>query len=504
MNYTHAPPKGIQLRCAGNVTATWIYQEKDGYSLLDEAYLARKIPGFRSLNERARKKARDKYLDRFSIQEVQIPSCLPNCRGKLLGEDGRKRRVTKDDLQTGARTILRLLELFKNAEAGCEVLASILAGMRCEALRKAEPDFHAVVEVSSAASELEEMLTVLVKAVVTRKRWRNGKVKRLAVLDYRAGPGDLPHHLQDFGRVKVNVKGLPTLRFPPPYIDTAVLIIGADSTQLREAAPYLENAAVLLLNCGGNDWDGRRLRMVEIAEYDPVVVEDLRTSRQQTAVLLRAWWADEGNEAAWARRIVAEARASFGKPDRRYILTRLDPRVLSRAIRYQVLCSFLDWLEAEELLADEDLEHCRATVRSVYDPAPVEETPPQHVEDPQIFRRIMRELVGTVKIAGENEDFRKGDKFLGAWRTISGERHLVMPEEGWKKAYQKAARAAKDVDCSFFQKDQWERELQRILAEDGMIKKPHSGARYRYDLYGTGKRDSTYVVAVPEKLLAEP
>ena len=41
-------------------------------------------------------------------------------------------------------------------------------------------------------------------------------------------------------------------------------------------------------------------------------------------------------------------------------------------------------------------------------------------------------------------------------------------------------------------------------AEAEAIKAPSAGYRYRYDLYGTGERDSTYVVAVPAKLLTEP
>ena len=143
-------------------------------------------------------------------------------------------------------------------------------------------------------------------------------------------------------------------------------------------------------------------------------------------------------------------------------------------------------------------------VKSVYDPEPVEEKPPQYAEDPQVFLRVMRDLTASEKIAGLEEPFRKGDKLLGAWRTISEECFLVMPETRWKKAYSKAARAAKDVDTTFFQRDQWERELQKILAEAEAIKVPSAGYRYRYDLYGAGKRDSTYVVAVPAKLLTEP
>ena len=234
------------------------------------------------------------------------------------------------------------------------------------------------------------------------------------------------------------------------------------------------------------------------------MVKGLEEERYSVAALLCAWWAAEEDEVTWARQIVAEAKASFGKPDSRYVAVQFDPKLLNMAIRHRVLCSFLDWLEAEGLLAGENLECYRAIIKGVYAPELVEEKPPQHAEDPQVFLGIMRNLAASEQIAGPDEPFRKGDKLLGAWRIISGERFLVMPEDRWKKAYSRAARAAKDVDTAFFQRDQWERELQKILAEAEAIKVPSAGYRYRYDLYGAGKRDSTYVVAVPAKLLTEP
>ena len=40
------------------------------------------------------------------------------------------------------------------------------------------------------------------------------------------------------------------------------------------------------------------------------------------------------------------------------------------------------------------------------------------------------------------------------------------------------------------------------MSEAGLIKPASSGYRYRYDLFGNGTRDKTYVVAVAEALLA--
>ena len=219
----------------------------------------------------------------------------------MPSKDGHKRAAAFEDFRAGALALLPACELFSNAEAGCDLLATVLAGMHCEALRQAEPGFRAVVEISSTAPEIEEALTTLAEAVVTRRRWKNGRIKRLAVLDYRTRPGGLPHHIQDFSRLKVGVKKHPPLRIPVPYADTVAMVMGADSAQLREAAPYLKNAAVLLLSCGSNDWGGRRLRTSELAEYDPAVGKGLKEARYCVAALLRSWWSAEEDEAAWAR-----------------------------------------------------------------------------------------------------------------------------------------------------------------------------------------------------------
>ena len=97
--------------------------------------------------------------------------------------------------------------------------------------------------------------------------------------------------------------------------------------------------------------------------------------------------------------------------------------------------------------------------------------------------------------------FVKAEKHMAAWRVISKQRCLVFPEAHWAKAYKQAARGAGNVDLSYFQKDGWELELQKTLCKNQLIKQPSSGFRYRYDLFGTGSRDKTYVVAIPAELL---
>ena len=221
------------------------------------------------------------------------------------------------------------------------------------------------------------------------------------------------------------------------------------------------------------------------------------------ASLLGWWWERFDDEDAWARQVTQTARASFGKPDSRYIRAEIDPKLLRDAIRYQVFLSFLDELETAGFMTREELTPYRQTVKDVFDPAPPEPVQLRHAEDPDVFVEIMKAMVKNppAAIVAENERFVKKDKPLAAWRTISGERYLVFLEEAWAKVYSKAVRTKKEIDCSFLQRERWERDLQKLLCEQGLIKEASSGYRYRYNLLEDGTRDKTYVVAVPAHLL---
>lgn len=258
---------------------------------------------------------------------------------------------------------------------------------------------------------------------------------------------------------------------------------------------------MLLLNSGIGDLTPTKLSSADIAAYDPDIVSQLKDKRKYVAALLDWWWTPYEDEDTWARGIVQEARASFGKPDSRYIRVELDPRKLRDAIRYRVLLSFLDELEAAQILTAEELEPYRTGAKEVFDPAPKEDKPPRRAEDPEVFTEIMRELVQCASIVPEGERYVKSSKALGAWRTINNKSYLVMLEEVWAREYKKEAKKRKDMDVSFFQREHWERDIQKHLVEHDMIKPASSGYRYRYDLMETGNRDTTYVVAVPTELL---
>ena len=339
---------------------------------------------------------------------------------------------------------------------------------------------------------------------MTRDKWKQSgcKIRRAAILDYTQAAA-LSIHMIEHSRIKVTGKGIHGARIPFPYTDTVALVKGANSAQLREAAPYLENAAVILLNCSASEFLPTRLPPSSVAAYDPEVLARLRQTQDYIAALLRFWWSSVKDEDVWAREIVSQARQSFEKPDSRYVQCEPDPKLLRKAIRYQVLLSFLDMLEAHQMLDQETLDRCRQEARDVFDPAPAVKNVLLQADQPEVFLDLMQKIVAQYpdSIVDEDSHFVKSQKHLAAWRTISKKQYLVFPEDQWAKAYKKVACSTGNIDPSYFQRNGWERELQKTLCQHHLIKEPSSGYRSRYDLYENGTRDTTYVVAVPSEVL---
>ena len=482
----------------------WLWDEKvEGYKPLDEACLGAVIPRFRDLNEKARERARRQYLQSACVIPCgRIPARLPNIR-PYRDQWGRRAVPSGETLRAGAIALLSVAELFRDQAVGWDWIADLLGGMWCSKLQAAEPDYWPASSITSRSAKVEQILTLLVQCAVCRKRWNRGSVeiKRRAILDYRCQRGGLPRHIQDFTCAKIQPRGWghPPLRIPVPYRDTVVLVTGATRKELREAEPYLRQAAVILLNCGEPEGRPRRVRENQADAYRPDILRQVEENREAISLVLTGW---QQLSKGWrAREIVERARASFGTPDPRYCQVRLDPQRLNTAIRYQLLLDFLEIQEDMELLSQQELEHYRKAVKEVYDPAPAPVRQVRRVEDPEVFLELMRALVKENPIAPPDTPFSKSSGCLGAWCEISGVQYLVMLEKDFAKAYRKKARQVGDLDCSLFERAQWERELQRILVEAEVIKAASSGYRYRYDLFKNGSRDTTYVLAVPAELL---
>lgn len=467
-----------RIRHNGKVAYFLLDKREKIYLPLNEATLRRQIPHFADLSERARSKAFQRFLKASDVIDCgRIPDDLPN-RKRPRDRKGHKTDLPPAAYRAGVLDLLSLSQLFRAPESGFDLLADLLGGLWCRALREVESAYQPVAVIDSRAPEIEACLATLVRAVVLRHRWRRKRasIRRKAILDFRTDSLQLPPHVQDFTGLKLRVpgKGCKPLRMPYPYRDTSVLVIGASSQQLQESAPYLREAAVFLLNCAGcGDLKGHRIPTSVLSSYDPTVLERLEEGRENTSMVLEAW--RRLSHPRRAQMIIQAAKRFFGPPDSRYVAVTLDPRKLNRAIRYQLLLAFLTWTEDCDLLAAEEAATYRAAIKQIYDPEPISETPVRHAEDPEVFLEVMKALVSESDIADMGAPFRNSDNRLGAWREISGILYLVMPEEVWAKAYRRKLSAEKFMDTSFFQKKDWPRELQRQLSKGGFIKQASSG-----------------------------
>lgn len=497
-----SPAQCIVLHC-GNQTIRWLLRPGEKRPvLLDERYLRREIPHYADLTVRGRRKARGRYLKGFSVAlRARIGESLPNVGLHILG-----RSPCRDDFRAGADAFLRLLDLFEDPEVGAILAANLLCGFQMTTLRQIFPAFSPTVSIPEAGESLEQILRLILGAATPRHRWRGKhcKVRRAPVLDYRESEDGISPGFQDFSRIKIMLSGRKSPVAPFPYTDTAALIIGASSGQIREAAPYLERCSVIALGCRlPKELSARRLSHRQLAAYDPSIIEAWRTHRVEIALVLRLWQEYELPTAA----IKAQVSSRFLPPDARYISVTIHPNELRTAVYLAALSTFLRLLAGCGLLSTEETAAREEALTDLFfPPPPPPPAPKRQAEDPQVFLELLAEHIrqSPEDIAGPDEPYRKKGTRLGAWRTISGTQHLVMAEPVWKKWYQKKVRSHPDLDTACLSRDSWEKDMQKALADAGVIKAPSAGFRYRYDLYDNGSRDSTYVLAVPAHLLPCP
>lgn len=472
--------------------------------VLTEKQLGQHIHHFSELTVTAKRKHLNRWLEKKCkvLLSVDISSNLPNAPWKVGGHV-----PIPADIDAGARAVLSVTELFKSPSAGVRLLADTLCGLHMTALRETEPTFCPAVSIKSSSPEIEGILRVWAQAVVPRKKWirKRWRVKRSAVLDYRR-QGLLSPRLRDYSILTVKTK-CGKIRQPFPYRDTLMLVIGAEAKQIRELGPYSQDAAIILLNSSVAGMDPTVFPALDTAAYDPGIFQTIAAESPRIASLLRYWWGYWDDEDSWAAQIVQDARTSFEPPNSRYVSVQLDPRELREAIRYRVFLSFLDMLEAEGFLTTDELTPCRQRAKEVFDPAPPEPVVIRRVEDPEVFIGLMREIIEEQRdlIISEGDRFTAKNRPLAARRAINGKTYYIFLEDGWAKVFARTARGHKDLDCSFFQRETWVQDYQKMLCENEreLIKHTGSAHRYRYDLYGTGKRDGTYVLAVPVQLVEE-
>ena len=164
----------------------------------------------------------------------------------------------------------------------------IFSSPHTHALRLAAPSFQPILRLRADSSDAIGVLETVARLVVQKRRWvgKHCTVHRSAVLDYTRSMDQLPRHIQDHTQPTIKAKDARNAKLPFPYTDILSLIIQADSTQLREAAPYLEDSGVILLNCSGTEFNQTRLSAA--APLDACDMDSVPISLP-TAAVLRLW-----------------------------------------------------------------------------------------------------------------------------------------------------------------------------------------------------------------------
>ena len=498
----------------GEVTEYFIKTKEDFVPLTDRI-IAKYIPRYPDFSDKAKKREWRKWIKSGAeiVREAEVDSCLPNSRRKMRLGNGQKRRPTREDLAKGAGFLLEGTHLWTDLVSGYYILSTIVAGCHARALRQQFPSLCLMLSLRSDSTETEKILRHIVHAAVPRKKWKGDGcvVRRSPILKYPAFDNDplTPTKLLSFSQI--TIRGVKKFPIPCAYEDTAALLIGAKSHQVREAEPYIQNAAAILLNCGRGDQSPLRLTSKNLEGYDPELLDQIAQNAPYIAAVLRWWWARyaDKEESAWAQEMASRAKKVFPLADKRFVRLEVDPKELRPQLLYQVLGDFIDQLEQHGLLPAEQADLYRKEATGVFSPAPsVPDSVvlPRQANEPEVFLDAMRKLVAehSNSIVPDGARCVKSQKFFGAWRTISDVRYLVMEEGTWAKQFAKAIKLLDGVaPCDLTKGPQRSRFL-RPLGEQGITKMRGDDPRYRYDLFEAGKRDKTYVVAIPADLLQIP
>jgi len=500
----------LRVKCGNNTAFYDATRKKAVPALINDSYLKEHADSnVRRYSDKEKQKTLHSFVKKAKKTEITVPTALPNAGRKIKTPDNGKRSPSATDFARGALALLKLPHLFPALLTGYNLLADLLIAMRCSSIRHAcRGSVRFVTEFRQASSELIELLIGLINLSVSKKRWKDqdgkkwkGTIRRNCVLDYREQDVNHPFSIIQFARIKIRLKHRKALWLALPYADTAAIVIGASQSQAKEAVRQMEDAVVLLVNSvrpEGVNADSIKADSLNL--YNPSIAKQITSNAPCIRALLRRWWeSPDMEENRWADALVKRARARLKSPGQSdYVILSPNPSKLRHAIRCEVLLAFLDEAEPAGFLPSVDVPALRNEIENVFYPKPVEEAAARRIEDPGVFLPLMRKLVldKSSEIVPETDHFVNRNRLFGARREISRVLHLVIPESVWAQEYRKAAKA-NGIDVSFCRKDGWERELQKLLCKEELIKSGGSNPRYRYDLYENGTKDTTCVVAVP-------
>ena len=477
--------------------------EEDGrYIPLPDDFWRRKIPNYRYFTDNGRKKHQKKLLKNADVKTVRAETDQPPAWRKIHDDDG-KRPPTTTDCRQGVAALMSLLDVFPDPEVGAMLLATVLMGLRAADLRNGEPSLRPCVAFRGPP-QLESALKSLFRHILPRKRWKDKRFffRRKRMVDLNDALS-----LVDISRVKIRVDKLKSIWLPLPPKDTALLVLHGRDTTWGKFSDDLSRTGVVFVNSGlsANGWGAESVPTYTVSAWDDDLLEKIIAPAPRAAWLLGWWWGTSRND--WAQDVIRRAHVQLGNPGGRFRTFAYEPKALCRAVAYQALLDFVALTGDRQWLPPDVADGYRQRLRDIFDPVSLPPpTAPRRAEDADVFLEKLTLIIDhpdQIVPLGKPYARPQRGKVAAAWRQIGGEEYLVMEEKVWMTWYAKAVKADSTIDASFLQNDRWAAELQKLLGQAGVIKIPASGYRYRYDLLGNGTRDSTYVVAIPARLLQE-
>lgn len=481
----------------------FLTEENGRYVPLPDDFWRRKIPNYRYFTENGRQKHQKKLLKTADIKTVRAETDQPPAWWKIHDGDG-KHTPTALDCRQGVEALMSLLDVFPTPEAGAMLLATLLMGLRAADLKQCEPALRPCVAFRGPP-QLEQVMKRLFKSILPRKRWK-GKCfsfRRKRKVDLNDALS-----LVDISRIKIRVNKLKSIWLPLPPKNTVLLILHGRDTIWGKLSDDLSQVGLVFVNgsLSANGWGTVSIPTYSLTEWDDQLLEKITVHAPQVAWLLGWWWGTSSDD--WAQDVIRRAHVQLGNPGGRFRTFAYEPKALCRAVAYQALLDFVALTGDRQWLPPDKADVYRQRLRDIFDPAPLPPpTTSRRAEDASVYLEILGKFATerAELIAPLEQPYVRPQrgKIAAAWRCISGEEYLVMEESVWAAWYAKAVKADNAIDTAFLQKPRWELELQKVLGTAGVIKVPAAGYRYRYDLLANGTRDSTYVVAIPARLLQE-
>lgn len=481
----------------------FLTKEDDRYIPLPDDFWRRKIPNHRYLTSEGREKRQSKLLKGMDAKTIRAPTDLPPAWAKIH-DDGGKHPPTEADCSQGVASLMSLLDVFPDPEAGAMLLATLLMGLRAADLKQCEPSLRPCVAFRGPP-QLEPTMRRLFKHILPRKQWDDKRfsIRRERVVDLNDAVS-----LVDISRVKIRVEKLKSVWLPLPPENAVLLVLRGRDTTWGKLSDDLSQVGVVFVNgvLSANGWGAASVPTYTVSAWDDDLLENIIAKAPRAAWLLGWWWGTSRDD--WAQDVIRRTHDQLGNPGGRFRTFAYESKALCRAVAYQVLLDFVALTGDRQWLPPDRANAYRQRLQDIFDPAPPPPpTAPCRAEDAGVYLEKLRKFATEYAelIAPQEQPYvrpRRG-KIAAAWRHIGGEKYLVMDEGIWETWYAKALKSDHSIDATLLQRPKWGLELQKLLGQAGVIKIPTTGYRYRYDLLANGTRDTTYVVATPARLLQE-